>query len=59
MLHSELAQYAVVGCLRLGLTAVNESQKTEQYSTVYLLSMIEAQKLLLPQADSCIALLSP
>lgn len=59
MLHSELAQYAVVGCLCLGLTAVNESQMTGRYSMVCLLSMTEAQKLLLPQADSCIALLSP
>jgi hypothetical protein len=59
MLHSELAQYAVVGCLCLELTTVNESQKTGRYLMVCLLSMTEAQKLLLPQADSCSALLSP
>ncbi len=42
MLHSELAQYAVVGCLRLGLTIVNESQQTGRYWMVCLLSMTEA-----------------
>ena len=59
MSHSELAQYAVVGCLCLGLTTVIESQKTGRCLMVCLLSMTEAQMLLLPQADSCIALLSP